>query len=206
MTSASGSNDSLRREIAAGAARIVADSGLDYASAKAKAARQVLGEGRAPRGALPDNDEIDEALLEHLELFDEEHAERLARMRRTALALMERLAEFRPHATGAVWKGIATEHVPIHLQVFHDNPKEVAFRLLDEGIAFDSTTVPHFRGAGGTGGRDPEVEAMTFHWRGEPVLLSVYSLDDLRGALRAADGKPLRGDRQALAARAAAEA
>jgi hypothetical protein len=182
-----------RREVAALAARFIAEGGLDYASAKAKAARAVFG-GRAPRGALPDNDEIDEALREHLDLFDEEHGERVARMRRAALELMDKLAAFRPMATGAVWKGIVAAHAPIHLQLFHDNEKEVEYWLLDRRIDFEVGTVPHFRGPG-------EVEALMLEWRGEPVLLSVYGPDDLRGALRAGAAGAQRGDRTALAAR-----
>ena len=140
-------HDGLRREIAAAAARLIADGGLDYGSAKTKAARELCG-GRAPKGSLPDNDEIDEALREHLELFDEGHAERVARMRRTAVALMDRLAHFHPLITGGVWKGVVAEHAPIHLQLFHDNGKEVHYWLLDHRIDFDSDSVPHFRARG----------------------------------------------------------
>ncbi len=199
MDSPAGARDALRREIAALAARLIADSGLDYGDAKSKAARQVLGEGRIPRNAMPDNDEVDDALREHLALFDDAHPARLARMRRIALAWMDRLADFHPLATGAVWKGIASEHVPIHLQLFADDPKAVAFRLLDAGVDYDVTTVPHFRRPA------DEVEALVFHAHGEPVLLSLYAHDDLRGALRAVDGRVPRGDRDALAALAAAE-
>jgi hypothetical protein len=186
-------DEDARREIAATAARFIADGGLDYGSAKAKAARALFG-GRAPRGAMPDNDEIDEALREHLDLFDDAHAERVALMRRAALDLMARLDEFRPLVTGAVWKGIAAEHVPIHLQLFHDNAKEVEYWLLNRRVAFDVGTVPHFRGPG-------EVEALMLEWLDQPVLLSLYALDDLRGALRGGPDEAQRGDRQALAAR-----
>ena len=182
---------SMRREIAAAAAQLVADSGLDYASAKQKAARDVAGGQRLPRNQLPDNDEVDEALREHLLLFDGEHPARLARMRGVAVELMRELSRFHPLATGAVWKGIATEHVPIHLQLFHDNGKEVGFFLIDRRIAFDATTAPHWR----TG---EDVEAFVFEWRGEPVLLSVYGHDDLRGALRGGAQGAERGDLQAL--------
>lgn len=187
-------HDGLRREIAAVAARLIADGGLDYGSAKSKAARELCG-GRAPKGSLPDNDELDQALREHLELFDEGHAARVARMRSKAAALMEQLAAFHPLVTGGVWKGIVTEHAPIHLQLFHDNGKEVHYWLLDHRIDFDSDSVPHFRGQG-------EIEAVGFDWQGEPVMLSIYRTDDLRGALRAGSGQqPDRGDRAALIAR-----
>lgn len=191
-------DEESRREVAALAARFIADGGLDYGSAKVKAARAVFG-GRAPRGAVPDNDEIDEALREHLELFDEGHRERVARMRHAALDLMERLAQFTPLATGAAWKGVAAEHAPIHLQLFHDNAKEIQYWLLDRHIAFEAGTIPHFRGSG-------EVEALSLEWRDQSVLLSLYGHDDLRGALRSGSGNPQRGDRAALAARLEAAA
>jgi hypothetical protein len=180
--------DPLRREIAAAAARLVADGGLDYAGAKRKAVRLLLDGESVPRGAMPDNDEVDEALREHLALFDAGHATRVARMRRVALALMRALADFRPHLTGAVWKGIVAEHAPIHLQLFHDDVKDVAIRLLDDGIEFEVGELPHFRGDGARG----DVEALTMTWRGEPVMLSLYPQDDLRGALRGVPAQ--RGD------------
>jgi hypothetical protein len=189
-------DDVLRREIASTAARLIADGGLDYASAKMRAAQAAFGR-RAPRHAIPNNDEVDAALREHLALFDEHHDERVSRLRRVALELMERLEEFRPLATGAVWKGVAAEHAPIHLQLFADNAKEVEYWLLNRNVDFDVATIEHFRGR-------REVPALALYWEGEPVLLSLYDADDLRGALQAPRGDDaLRGDRHALAARAA---
>ncbi len=185
--------DPLRLEIAAAAARLIADGGLDYRSAKRKAAEQLLDGGTPPRGAMPDNAEVDEALREHLALFDDAHPARVARMRRVALALMRELAEYRPHLTGAVWKGIVAEHAPIHLQLFHDDVKDVEIRLLNDGIEFEVGEVPHFRGDGGRrSAGSTDVEALMTTWHGEPVLLSLYPLDDLRGALRGTPAE--RGD------------
>ena len=74
-----------RREIAAMAAQMIADSALDYREAKRKAARDLFGDD-VPRAVMPDNDEVDEALREHLDLFDAEpHAQRVAAMRAAAL-------------------------------------------------------------------------------------------------------------------------
>lgn len=185
--------DPLRRELAATAARLVAESGLDYRGAKRKAVQQRLDGAAPPRGAMPDNGEIDEALREHLALFDEDHPARVARMRRVALALMHALADYRPHLTGAVWKGIVAEHAPIHLQLFHDDVKDVEIRLLNDGLDIAVGEVPHFRGDGvRRGGAPAEVEALTLTWHGEPVLLSIYPHDDLRGALRGVPAE--RGD------------
>lgn len=186
-------NPQARLEIAAAAARLIADGGLDYGSAKRKAVRQLAGDTQLPRDAMPDNSEIDEALREHLELFDDGHAARVERMRRVALELMGELAGFQPYLTGAVWKGIVAEHAPIHLQLFHDDSKDVGIFLLDRGIDFDVTEMPHFRGDG----HRADIEASTMTWRQEPVLISLYATDDLRGALR---GDPVeRGDARAVA-------
>ena len=109
--------------------------------------------------------------------------------------MRRKLAAFRPYLTGAVWKGIVAEHAPIHLQLFHDNPKDVAIHLLNDGIRFDVETTPHFRN------RDrQDVEAIVFWWRNEPVLLSLYEEDDLRGALRPGALGVERGDLDALLA------
>jgi hypothetical protein len=190
------SSGALRREIAATAAGLIADGGLDYASAKRKAARQLLGDSGSTKASMPDNDEVDAALREHLTLFDDDHAPRVARRRQAAAALMRRLAAFRPFVTGAVWKGIVAEHAPIHLQLFYDNPKDVAIHLLNDGIRFDVETTPHFRDP-----RRDDVEALVFWWHDEPVLLSLYDEDDLRGALRAGAAGAERGDLNALLAR-----
>lgn len=187
----------LRAEIAAAAATHIADGGLDYATALRKAVAQCCG-GRPPRGALPDVDEIDEALREHLELFDDDHGARVRMLRETGLALMDELAGFRPLVTGAAWKGIAAGHAPLHLQLFPDNPKEVSYWLLDRGIDPDIETIAHFRSG-------EAIEALAFEWHDVPVLLSLYAPDDLRGALREGPAGAARGDRAALAARLAAE-
>jgi len=187
--------DSTRAEIAAAAARLVADGGLDYGAAKTRAARDLFGQ-RVPRGVMPDNDEIDEALREHLALFDAAHPQRVAQLRSAALALMDQLADFSPLVTGAAWKGIAAEHAPIHLQLFHDNLKEVEYWLLDRRIAFEVGTIAHFAGTG------EEVEAISFLWNDLPVLLSLYDPRALRGALRGGEDAQ-RGAAAALRARIA---
>ena len=189
--------ESIRREIAGLAARLVADAGLDYGAAKRKAAREITGRNRPPAAELPDNELIDEALAEHLALFDDGHEARVRRRRLAAASLMKWLEPFDPYLTGAVWKGIVAEHAPIHVQVFHDNAKEVGIALLDHRVDYETTTMEHLRD-------DSEVETLAFYWQDEPVLLSLYLRDDLRGALRASGARGAqRGNRQALLARMA---
>ncbi len=191
----------VREEIALAAARLIAEDGLDYAGAKRKAARQLIGDTRIAGEWLPDNDQIEAELHEYLALFqsDTQPAE-LRRLREVALAWMERLAQFDPYVTGAVLNGTANAHSDIHLQTFSDSQKDVAIYLLNENIQYDVSETRHFAGRG-------EVETLSFLWRerraAEPVGLhvSLYTSDDLRGAVRAdARGRLARADANALRA------
>ncbi|MGE0312438.1 MAG: UDP-N-acetylmuramate--alanine ligase [Lautropia sp.] len=183
-----------RSEIAAQAAQLIADGGLDYQSAKRRAARDVLGDKRIGASQLPDNDEIDACLREHLALFDATHDARIARYRAVAALWMTRLHAYNPYVTGAAWKGIVAPHAQLHLQLFTDDQKELEIRLIDDGIQFDVSEIAHFAGGG-------EVTALSFEWEDVPVLLSVYAWDDLRGALRRRSSGPNAGraDRGTLA-------
>jgi hypothetical protein len=172
-------------EIAVAAARLIADEGLDYASAKRRAARELLGAADA-RGLLPDNEQIEAEVRRHLRLYGgDEHAALLAALRRAALALMQRLAAFDPHLVGAVLNGTATEHSAIQLHLFTDDAKEVEIFLLNEGIAFEAEA----------GGDEPgaPVERLQFIIDLRPpgrqrlrtgVVLSVHRTDAIRVAPR----------------------
>ena len=195
--------ETLTQEIAAVAARLVVEDGLDYGSAKRHAGRQL---GVPPRTALPDNTLVEAAVREHLALF---HADtqpgELVALRRLALQWMERLAEFRPHLSGAVWHGTATRLSDIYLQLFCDDPKSAEITLIDHGVDYQARAPTGFNGA--------SVDALSLSAPcpelGEPVgvHLMIHDHDELRGALRAgADGRAPRGDRQALLRRMAAEA
>ncbi|VVD85947.1 UDP-N-acetylmuramate--alanine ligase [Pandoraea nosoerga] len=191
----------LREEIALAAARLIAEEGADYAMAKRKAARQVTGENRIAGELLPDNDQIEAEVREYVQTFlsDTQPAE-LAHLREVALAVMTELARYRPYITGAVYNGTATALSDVYLQAFCDNPKEVAIDLLNRGIDYEVSETRHFNGRG-------MVETLSFLWRirgqrGEPVgvHLSLYSLDDMRGALKATDGngRAVRTDAEGL--------
>jgi len=189
--------DTLQSEIAAAAARMVVEEGLEYGPAKRRAVRQM---GLAARTALPDNDAVEDAVREYISIFcaDTQPAE-LAALRRLALAWMERLAEFRPYLGGAVWHGTATRLSDIYVQLFCDDPKSAEIKLIENGVAYTPRTVPGFNGE--------SVEALSLSSMspelGEPVgvHLLVYDHDDLRGALkRDAKGRTPRGDLAAVRA------
>ncbi len=188
----------LSQEIAAAAARLVVEEGLDYGAAKRRAVKEL---GAPARAALPDNDAVQEQVRAYLALFraDTQPAELLA-LRELALTWMQRLAEFRPHLTGAVWNGTATRLSDVYLQLFCDDPKSAEIALINQGVAFEARQVRGFRGE--------MVDALSFSvfcsGLGEHVgvHLMIHDHDDVRGALKpAADGRPARGDEQALRAR-----
>jgi hypothetical protein len=189
--------DSVKTEIAATAARMVVEEGLEYGAAKRRALRQL----RLPaRTALPDNDLVEESVREYIELFcaDTQPAE-LEALRRLAVTWMERLAEFRPHLGGAVWHGTATRLSDIYLQLFCDDPKSAEIALIEHRVDYEARTVTGFNGEA--------VEALSLSSvspeLGETigVHLLVYDRDDVRGALRPdAQGRAPRGDVHAVRA------
>jgi len=184
-------------DVAAVAARLVVDEGLDYAAAKRQALRQL---GLAGRGQLPDNAQLEAAIREHIAVFcPEEQAQALQCLRELALVWMDRLRDFRPHLSGAVWHGTATTHTDILLHLFCDDPKSAEWTLLDRGVAYQPGQAPGVRGE--------VVEALTLRVRCEALQdwvmlhLVLHDLDDLRGALKPdAQGRKPRGDAAALRA------
>ena len=193
--------ESARHEIAAKAARMVVEEGLEYGPAKRRAARQL---GLGPRTALPDNDELEAQVRDYLALFcaDTQPAE-LAALRRLAALWMERLAAFRPYLCGAVWHGTATRLSDIYLQLFCDDPKSAEIALIDQGV--------HYEARGITGFNGEPVDALSLSCRcaelGETigVHLMIHDHDDVRGALRPdGQGRTPRGDLMALRALMAA--
>jgi hypothetical protein len=180
----------LRAEIAAAAARLIAEDGADYGTAKRKAARQVLGDTQPPPNLLPDNVQIEAEVRVYQALF---HADtqpaRLFRLRTLAVDVMDGLAAFNPFLTGAVLNGTAGPHDDIRLQLFADSAKEVEIFLLNRNLQIDISESPHFKGP-----RHPPVETVSFLWHKEGVHAELYELDDLRGAVKARGDRVQRAD------------
>jgi hypothetical protein len=199
MISMNPSNDilQLRARIAAIAARLIAQDGADYDTAKRKAARQVMGNARIHSGHLPDNAQVEEEVRQYQAIFlGGRQAQRVERLRRIALEVMDALAPFNPYLTGNVLSGTAGDHDDIHLQLFAESAKEIEIYLLNQNVNFEITESSHFRGSNYT-----PVETLSFLWKNEGVHAQLYELDDLRGALKPrADGRLLRADAAALRA------
>ena len=132
------------QEIAATAARFVVEEGLEFGPAKRRAVREL---GLSPRQALPDNDLLEREVFDYVQLFcaDTQPQELLA-LRQLALTWMRRLEEFRPHLSGAVWRGTATRLSDIYIQLFCDDSKQAELLLLDKGVRFEVSSVNGFRG------------------------------------------------------------
>ena len=181
----------LRLEIAAAAARLVAQDGADYGSAKRKAARQVLGDAPGGSNVLPDNEMIEEQVRLYNALFlaDSQPA-RLFQLRTIALQVMEALQQFHPLLSGPVLNGTAGPHDEIYLQLFAESAKDIHIFLLNKNVVLDMSETPHFKGP-----RYDAVETASFLWKNEGVHAAMYELDDMRGALKPkADGKVVRTD------------
>jgi hypothetical protein len=187
---------SATEEIAALAARLVVEEGMEYAAAKRKAARDA-----GARVELPTNEEVEDAVREHIELFcAETQPAELRALREAALPWMQRLAEFRPHLSGAVWRGTATRLSTIHLDLYCDDPKAAEIALINAGVDYDSGSISR---PGGRGGEPLHVLSLSAPNRalGEPVTLHLilHDFDDQRGALKPdARGRSWRGDLGAL--------
>jgi len=180
----------LRAEIAAAAARMIAEDGVDYGTAKRKAAKQILGNNKVSGDVLPDNAMLEEEVRLYNELFfAETQPARLLHLRNLAVRIMVELAPFQPHLTGAVLNGTAGEHSDIHLQLFSESPKDVEIYLLNKQIAFEVSESSHFKG------RSEPVETLSFMWQQDGVHLALYETDDLRGAVKkSASGRQERAD------------
>lgn len=163
-TAANGSH--IRREIAAAAARLMAEDGItDYGFAKRKAARNL---GLGETDVLPANDEVESELRIYQSLYQsEEQPARLLELRRDALEAMDLLAEFQPYLTGAVLDGTAGRYAGIELEVFADSAKDVEIALLSRGISYvPDEKMRHRPGA-------PEAQ-LRLEWNGAPLRISVY--------------------------------
>jgi hypothetical protein len=168
----------MRVRIAAAAARIMAEEGIDdFALAKRKAARRL---GAPDSDALPANEEVEAALREYLALYQAEaHPERINELRRIALQAMDALKRFNPYLTGPVLAGLAGPYAEIDLQLFPESTKDVELYLLDLNKPYEASDERRY-----TGDRARAVAVISLEWQGVPLRLSVFDPRDERSALK----------------------
>jgi len=170
--------NAIRSSIAAAAARIMAEDGIDdFALAKRKAARRLgVEEGQW----LPANHEIEAELETYRAIYQaDEHPERIRALREIALDAMRALQRFNPYLTGAVLKGIAGRYAEIELQLFPESTKEVEIYLLDRGIAYAASPAKRY-----AGDRATSASVLSLDWSGVPLKLTVLDPRDERLALK----------------------
>ena len=178
MISTSTDAEALRAEIAALAARMIAEDGADYGSAKRRAAKQLLGNQKIRGDVLPDNSQVELEVREYNALFfGDSQPQRLLALREIALDVMQKLDKFNPYLVGAVFNGTANKHSDIYLHLYTDNSKEVAIFLLNMNIQYEVSE--------STNKRNETMETLSFMNQNEGVHLLIHSHDDLRASPRA---------------------
>lgn len=167
-----------RASIAAAAARLMAEDGIDdFGLAKRKAARQL---GVQERHLMPGNDEIEAELEAYRALYQaQEHPARLEELLEAALNAMRALTAFNPYLTGPVLKGTAGPYAEIALQLFPESAKEVEIFLIDRGVHYESRDTRRY-----SGGRRLPATELLLDWDGIPLRLSVLDPRDERIAVK----------------------
>jgi len=189
--------DREQQEVAQTAARMIVEDGLDYASARRKALQEHGDGGRRLRDA-PSNEEIEDEVRAHIAIFhaDTQPAE-LRALREAALRWMLRLAEFRPHLGGAVWRGTATRQSLVRIDLYCEDTKAPELAFLNRGIDYETVSEPLGRGEHSLTLVVDERNADLGDW--VTIHFNVLDHDDLRGALKPdARGQTWRGDAAAL--------
>jgi hypothetical protein len=169
----------MRARIAAAAARMMAEDGVDdFALAKRKAARQL---GATDTHSLPANEEVEAELRAYQSLYQgDEQRDRVRALREVALAAMRSLAAFRPYLSGPVLKGTAGRYADVDLQLFTDDHKAVELFLLNRNIPYEVSQVRHY-----CGDEARVVPILRVEWDDVPVNLGIYAAKDERAALKA---------------------
>ena len=168
----------MRASIAAAAARIMAEDGIDdYALAKRKAAASL---GLSENMQLPENAEVEAELRLYQRLFqDEEQTARIDQLRRIASELMATLQRFNPYLTGSVLDGSAGRYAEIDIQLFTDSAKDVEIFLLNQKMEYEHS-VP----------RSDRAEAvLSMHSEDAVANLIVYPSSEERVTFKTRDGR-----------------
>lgn len=181
--------DPLRHEIAMAAARLIAEEGYDHASARHKATRSILGNNRLPKERAPSDLEIDNEIRAWHALFrSDTQPEELHQLRQAALSLMRALEDFEPILYGSAVNGTANKLSDLHVLAFADDPKEIDYWLLNQGLTFEACEDAHLAGK--------NFPAVGVQWQNKWVQLGSAEMRHRRGLLKKApkDEHPFQTD------------
>ncbi|EIC23343.1 hypothetical protein [Thiorhodovibrio frisius] len=136
----------LRQQLAYEAARIMADGQIgEFEHARRKAAERMAVTNKA---LWPDNEEIEQRLLEQQRLFGglAQQRERHSLLEQ-ALAAMQLFDAYAPRLVGSALAGTATRAQGITLQVFSESTEDIIWLLIDRQMPW-SADQASFRYAG----------------------------------------------------------
>lgn len=128
----------LRRQITWEAARLMYNrQESEYYRAKMKAAR-LIGQGWIRPADLPSNAEIRDEIQAFARMYEGAgRIDNLREMRLAALAMMQRLAPFRPRLIGSTLTGHIREGSDIDLHLFSDTTEAITHVLDHYGLAYE---------------------------------------------------------------------
>lgn len=129
-----------RQRLAYEAARIMVEQGVrEYDRARRKAAERA---GIGNKRDWPNNEEIQDALLQQRRLFQgERQEEELRHLREQALTAMRFFSGFAPRLVGPVLAGSGGMDQGVRLHLFADNPEDLVFSLLEQRIPWQEREV-----------------------------------------------------------------
>ena len=123
--------------IAAEAANIVAETGIDIEDARREACKKF---GISDKKKMPKDQEIKALLRERTEIFSY-HAIKdepeLEQIRQTAIKAMQLFADFKPKIAGAIIDGIYHHGSSIELHLFADTIEEIEMVMINRSIPFE---------------------------------------------------------------------
>ncbi len=127
----------LRRQITWEAARLMYNrQESEYYRAKMKAAR-LIGQGWVKPADLPSNAEIRDEIQSLARLYEgASRLDNLREMRLAALAMMQRLAPFRPRLIGSTLTGHVRQGSDVDLHLFSDTTEAITHVLDHHGLAY----------------------------------------------------------------------
>jgi hypothetical protein len=170
------------------AARIICEDGLsDYRLAKQKAVERLgLGLGTP----LPSNADVQDAVLQYQRIFGgRAYADRLTKLRRTAVQAMKLLAEYQPRLVGAVATGATTDAHHVQLHCFADKAEQIDVLLEARGLKFE-VGERRYRYSDGQAG---DVPVLTFMAADVAVDVAIFPERGLRAApLSPVDGQSVK--------------
>lgn len=159
----------------------------DFHLAKRRATQRLnLPEGKN----LPSNQEVEEALRQHLALFHgAQLASDVARLRAAALEAMRFLARHEPRLVGPVLNGVVTPSSEVQLHIAADTPEEIALLFAEHRIPVDQGE----RRLRFGGDRELRVPAFRFVADSVPIEVCVLSHAAARETpLSPVDGRPMQ--------------